>query len=123
MNHAQKAHLAALLLTSLAVGACESSKNADQADRSSNSAAPSDNSEPAKALTPEEVIAEAKATVKLAYEGSFSNPPAEGPEATPDKNLWVVTCADIIESCSVPGRHAEAAAKESGAAVSGSSSW
>ncbi len=98
-------------LTVSGIAGCEASKKQSKPETSNSS---TDSSSSEKVLTQEEVIADAKAKVEAAYEGSFGSPPATGPSATPDKTVWVISCSDLIESCKVPGRYAEEAAKEMG---------
>ncbi|MGB2757347.1 MAG: substrate-binding domain-containing protein [Acidimicrobiia bacterium] len=99
--------IAALAVTvSLGVASCDTAKKA-----APKTSAPSTSNAPTK---PANVLSEAKAAVELAYKGSYGTPPKSGPKAVRGKKLWVISCSDLLESCSVPGHHAVEAAKELG---------
>lgn len=40
--------------------------------------------------------------VEAAYQGTETDPPSEGPPAQRDKDVWVVSCGQLLESCTAP---------------------
>lgn len=53
------------------------------------------------------------ASLEQLYEGTFTKPPAEGPEAQAGKEVWVVDCAEFVPGCSEPAN----AVMEAGEAI------
>lgn len=60
---------------------------------------------------PEEVQAELEA---LLAAGSYGEPPSSGPEPQADKKIWVLSCLEAVETCSVPAHATVEAAKALG---------
>ncbi|MEA2330086.1 MAG: ribose transport system substrate-binding protein [Thermoleophilaceae bacterium] len=48
------------------------------------------------------------------YEGTYEEPPTESPPAAPNKNVWIISCGEALESCSIPVSGGEQAAKAIG---------
>jgi ribose transport system substrate-binding protein len=57
-------------------------------------------------------ITENAATLEAAgYKGSYTAPPTSGPRAEKGKNVWIISCGQASESCSVPADAAQQAGK------------
>jgi ribose transport system substrate-binding protein len=54
--------------------------------------------------------ADTAAIVDAAYEGTETDPPSDGPPAQPGKDVWVVSCGQLLESCTAPAAAFEKAA-------------
>ena len=58
--------------------------------------------------------ADAAALVTAAYRGTFSAPPSSGPPAVKGKNVWIISCFQVVDSCALPAKGAAAAAQDLG---------
>lgn len=72
-------------LAALLAGACTSSEVAGDAAAESASAR-----------------ADTAGTVVAAYQGTETDPPSEGPRGQRGKDVWVVSCGQLLESCAAP---------------------
>jgi ribose transport system substrate-binding protein len=95
------AALAALTLTAACGGGddADTTSEAPAAGSSGSSAAGGD------------VVAEAKAAVEENYKGTDRALPTSAPTPQPGKNVWVISCLQAGEGCSVPAAGAEQAGK------------
>lgn len=87
----------------------------NESDDTSASSRPSDDS-PATTFADQtgDPMEDARALVDRAYEGTFGQPPSDGPAAVADKNVWVVSCYQAIDSCRLPSEGTAEAARELG---------
>ena len=83
-------------ITALGVTGCES---ADDTATKVETPPPTQPGETSSSSTTGDPVADSKAAVEIAYAGTHREPPTKGPKATADKTVWVIPCADIIESC------------------------
>lgn len=97
--------LAAVLALAVGVAACGDSGDEESTTTSSATTT---------AAAASDIVASAQESIEEAYAGTMRTPPESGPEAQAGKKVWVVSCAQSAEGCSVPANAAVDAAKRLG---------
>ncbi len=103
--------LVVIALLAASCGDDDTTESADVTDQSTTSSVQSDTGLPED--DPDAEVDRA-ARVEAWLAGTNSHPPASAPEIDPDKNVWVFSCFELVESCSRPAAAAVEAAESLG---------
>ncbi len=113
MSYRQLRVIGALLASVSLIAGCESSKDSASKDTPPPTA-PKGSGTSSSSVSTGDPVADSKAAVEAAYKGTNRPAPTKGPKAQPDKTVWVITCANIIESCGWTAERAVEAGNEIG---------
>ena len=90
-----------LTLLVLVVAACSTGSSGEAKKPTSSSSSPTSTTDPDRPTSGATAVAAARTRLEPWLRGTYQKPPSTGPKATAGAKIYVVSCGQFLESCSI----------------------